>query len=319
MAHHRPAEYVDAAELFYPPQRTLGFNPQLRLNDSLLAQSYVEAYDISYPEAVKRIESDIAEIKQTIAIEGAYEFHGIGTVKRNPDGVYDFEPCTAGLLTPDLYALNSFSIDILADNKKPAEEEQYSPKANGYKAIMRKSLSGNAVRNIVAAAMILLLFIFSSIPAGLGSNKVMTCSVLDTEFITTFLKDNTPFINNKALPTSVSMTQETAKAQYATATTVKSPVASPDTTSAAMATAKQPARTEQKGYVIVLASKVSKQGAETFIAQLGKAGFNDARLLERGSMRKVVYGNYPTEASAYSALNALRDESTAFAEAWVSK
>ena len=68
MAHHRPAEYVDEAGMFYPPQRTLGFNSQLRLNDSLLAQSYVEAYDISYPEAVRRIEEEVAEIKQTISI-----------------------------------------------------------------------------------------------------------------------------------------------------------------------------------------------------------------------------------------------------------
>lgn len=49
MAHHCEARYDAEDHLFLPPQRTLGFNPQLKLNDSLLAQSYVEAYDISYP------------------------------------------------------------------------------------------------------------------------------------------------------------------------------------------------------------------------------------------------------------------------------
>ena len=56
MAHHSPAELDKETGSFYPPQRTLGFNSQLTLNDSLLAQSYVEAYDISYPEDVLRIE-----------------------------------------------------------------------------------------------------------------------------------------------------------------------------------------------------------------------------------------------------------------------
>lgn len=46
-----------------PPTRSIGFNPQLKINDSLLAQSYVEAYDISYPEAVRRIEKETDEIE----------------------------------------------------------------------------------------------------------------------------------------------------------------------------------------------------------------------------------------------------------------
>jgi hypothetical protein len=53
MAHHIPARY-DADDLsFLPPLRTLGFNPQLRMNDSLLVQSYVEASDLSYAEALR--------------------------------------------------------------------------------------------------------------------------------------------------------------------------------------------------------------------------------------------------------------------------
>ena len=58
-AHHIEARYAETEQLFLPPLRTLGFNPQLTMNDSLLALSYVEAYDISYPEALRRIENDV--------------------------------------------------------------------------------------------------------------------------------------------------------------------------------------------------------------------------------------------------------------------
>ena len=73
MAHHIEAHYDDEERVFLPPQRTLGFNPQLKLNDSLLAQSYIEAYDISYPEALRRIEEEVSELKQSLSNEGYYE------------------------------------------------------------------------------------------------------------------------------------------------------------------------------------------------------------------------------------------------------
>ena len=78
MTHHVEARYDEADNTFLPPLRTLGFNPKLKLNDSLLAQSYVEAYDISYPEAVNRIEEEVNELKQHIQNEGSYELTDIG-------------------------------------------------------------------------------------------------------------------------------------------------------------------------------------------------------------------------------------------------
>ena len=41
MAHHVEARHDDSDGAFLPPLRTIGFNPKLTLNDSLLAQSYV--------------------------------------------------------------------------------------------------------------------------------------------------------------------------------------------------------------------------------------------------------------------------------------
>lgn len=63
IAHHVDARYDEDDRLWLPPYRTLGFNPQLTLNDSLLAQSYVEAYDMSYPDALRQIEAEVEELK----------------------------------------------------------------------------------------------------------------------------------------------------------------------------------------------------------------------------------------------------------------
>lgn len=117
MTHHVEARYDEADNTFLPPLRTLGFNPKLKLNDSLLAQSYVEAYDISYPEAVNKIEEEVNELKQHIQNEGSYELTDIGVISLNEDGNYEFEPCEAGVLTPWLYGLCSFEIKMTAEGK----------------------------------------------------------------------------------------------------------------------------------------------------------------------------------------------------------
>ena len=109
-AHHIEARYDDADGVFLPPLRTLGFNPQLKINDSLLVQSYIEAYDISYPEALRRIESEVDELCQRLANDGYYEMTDIGVLEVNEDGNTIFTPCEAGILTPGLYGLSSFEM-----------------------------------------------------------------------------------------------------------------------------------------------------------------------------------------------------------------
>ena len=110
MTHHIEAHYDEQDHLFVPPLRTLGFNPMLRMNDSLLVQSYVEAYDLSYPEALRRIEEEVAELKQHLESEGSYELNDIGVLSRNEDDKLIFSPCEAGILTPHFYALSTFEI-----------------------------------------------------------------------------------------------------------------------------------------------------------------------------------------------------------------
>ena len=85
MAHHVEARYDEEDCIFLPPLRTLGFNPQLKINDSLLAQSYIEAYDISYPEAIQRIEDEVNELTQHLQNEGRYELNNIGILAVSHD------------------------------------------------------------------------------------------------------------------------------------------------------------------------------------------------------------------------------------------
>lgn len=146
VAYHVSAHFDESDGVFVPPMRTIGFNPNLKMNDSLLAQSYVEAYDISYPEALQRIESEVAELRQTIASQGSFTLDGIGTLEVGDETSYLFTPCEAGILTPELYGLNTFSMTVVV----PQVQEQVVKHAPKPKRAMQEATAPIAKEAIEA-------------------------------------------------------------------------------------------------------------------------------------------------------------------------
>ena len=197
MAHHVDARRDETDGSILPPMRTIGFNQKLTLNDSLLAQSYVEAYDISYPDAMRRIEDEVRELRQRIDIDGQYEFRDLGVINLNKDGHYEFTPCPAGILTPELYGLSPVDIQPLCklrttDNsfveskpspaiqpEKPAEN--IADSENMADASENHSARFTALwRNIAAACIAVLAFLL--IPSPLSNNQQIR-SGIDTRLL----------------------------------------------------------------------------------------------------------------------------------------
>ena len=70
----------------------------------------MEHEQLSYPEALRRIENEVEEIKQHLHNEGSYELEEIGILTTNEHGDLIFEPFEAGILTPELYGLSAPTI-----------------------------------------------------------------------------------------------------------------------------------------------------------------------------------------------------------------
>lgn len=327
MTHYVDARFDDADRMFLPPLRTIGFNPQLTLNDSLLAQSYVEAYDISYPEALKRIEDEVAELKQRLENEGHYELPDVGVLSLNADRHYVFEPCEAGLLTPSLYGLDGFQMDPLetksvsnasANGASTEAGLQLAPATRtvdssagqqraGKERRRTVTLSLAAVHDMAAACIAVLIFFLFASPLNNNSQTEMKKSGIDTEFLTRVMPRSVN-LHPKAQPATQPFSSTHAQA-------VPSPQAKP-----ASATVTPNHADEAKDasyYCIVLASHVARGNAEDFVERLAKAGFAEARVLTPAkASRKVVYGRYASEREALNALNKL-DSDKRFADGWV--
>ncbi|MGI6223747.1 MAG: SPOR domain-containing protein [Prevotella sp.] len=327
MAHHVSARYDENDGSFLPPLRTIGFNPQLTMNDSLLAQSYIEAYDISYPEALRRIEEEVSEIRQHIDNEGYYELTDLGTLGMNQEGNITFEPCEAGILTPNLYGLSNFSMNplsvpVVVEQPKPKEVVTEKVEAETEKAVpvaaeekpkkeqptLNEILMQNSedeekhhivipvswVRNTLAIAVVILAFFL--IPSKLSEpsgNKVQKGDI-DTELLIKVMPKASS--NNKPvqLKAAKDTTSKPAKAQNV------------DT-----------AKTVTNCYSLVLASKVTKRNANEFVKLLQSNGYKEARVYtKKGKATKVLYGSYKTENEARKVLRSLRDKPD-FEQAWI--
>jgi len=335
MAHHIDARR-DEDGLFVPPMRTIGFNPQLRLNDSLLAQSYAEAYDSSYPEAVRRIESEVNELRQHLENEGSFELSNIGTLKLNEDHHYVFEPCEAGILTPELYGLTTFEMKPLSEQKKEPEKQETiateAPKEKP-KAIEKALYTDDDsdeyiriprrwVRNAATAAVALIAVLVLSMP--LANSGLMQMATTRISGDDTFK----PMASEQKVPAKVETQkaaekpaeQPKAEPQPAPAETTE---AEPEATKT-VAEEKPIEKKEEKqlaqptGYCIVLASQVTRKNAQAFVQQLHREGLLEATVYVKNGVVRVIYKNFETEAEAYNDLNMMRGD-VYFDDAWVMK
>ncbi len=314
MAHHIEARYTEDDGLFLPPLRTLGFNPQLRLNDSLLVQSYIETYDISYPEAMRRIEAEVAELKQSLINEGFYELNGIGTLTQNAEGIYNFEPCEAGILTPELYGLGTFEMKPLENAatativEMPARKEEEEDDNDG---TIRVKLSW--IRNTVAAAAVIIALFLITPPIHNGNS----IRVNRSDFSCTALVN---MLQEVAYPLESNETCEPAApaAEAISIPAVEQPAPAVAAEPAASKAAEE--ATEEEKYFIVLASTVPLKNAERYVNQLHKKGLDKAKILIHNKIVRVVYGGYSSESDANNDLTTMRsNEHSEFEEAWIYK
>ena len=356
MAHHVDARYDGTDNMFLPPLRTVGFNPQLTMNDSLLVLSYVETYDMSYPEALRRIEDEVAEIRQTLENEGKYEVDNVGILSLNEDGNIEFEPHEAGILTPDFYGLGGF--DMMPVAQLTAGEEANANKAATSKTTtpaaeskpnanlvempvkpMQKEKEA-AVNNSVfinddeeeetsaefisirkswlrnLAAACIAIIAFFTISTPLGA-PTMQKSQIDTGMLNRIMpKEIDQMEKAKELVVNGNGTKQMETSDYAAQS-------AGNTTQNAGSTAQNANQDTELSlpstyYSIVLASRVTKHNAANYAERLQGKGFKQARVLITENNVKVIYGTYNSESEAHAALKNLRDNE-AFADGWITK
>ena len=299
------------------------------MNDSVLVQSYVEAYDLSYPEALRRIEKEVDELKNQLEEEGHYLLDNLGELSVNQDGNYEFVPCESGILSPELYGLGSFQFKRLKD--EAVTEETVQPLKTVAKSISLSktdaeetqlldfidddndsaiSIKMSWIRNAVAIAAAVVAFFFIATPFTNSDLGTEAMTHLQNSILYKLIPQDTtlpaiaePVISEPTVAKPVEV-KEPVAAKIMAEKPAEKPVAEPK---AAITT-----------YCIIVASQVKLSNAEQYVERLKKEGYPNAYVYINNNTVRVVSGEFNSETEAYRVLNKMNMEEE-FYEAWVYK
>ncbi|WP_278703407.1 SPOR domain-containing protein [Phocaeicola sartorii] len=350
IAHYQPARYVKEENLYLPPVRTIGFNPQLTINDGLLVQSYMQAHHTDFPDATRMIEKEVAGLKEQLYQNGCAEMHGIGVLHYNIHSTYEFHPNEDGALSPALYGLSSFSInrlEHLASTVSTATRELL-PRQEKRKRTVR--FKRQWIGNAVAVAVAVVLFFFLSVPventyvdkgnyASLGTDGLFD-AIRSQSLATTLItvpskpqqpkKSNIKNNRNTLKPVAVKV-EKVGKAHEApirnavapkldnteqpSAKPVDKPVAVSKPASEKKETA-TPLNSKKSKYYIIVSSLPTANDAQQVLNEYKQKGYKDVTVIEGNGRYRLSLCSFADKAAAYKKINELK-QNDAFKTAWV--
>ncbi len=324
IAHYQSAYFDEKSNTFFPPQRIIGFNPKLIMNDGLLVQSYMNYLATDFSDANLHIENEVDMLNEKLYNEGSVTLTNIGTITCNVDGTLAFVPSEKRIDTPNLYGLTDFQCSIVTSQKKVTT-------ATG------RNIGNNFIGTALGIAVALILFFFLSVPvensyvesdnyAYLGDaglfNSIKSKSFVGNVFNSTSSEsssDKSESATNNI--TSISQDIESDKAKVEDVEIKHDDIIETPTSEIEennIVEEVKPIQIDEKKFHVIISSTTSEKEAEMLVNQLHKKGYNQATIVSgRGVYKyRVSICNLNDEASAYQQINQFKANKT-FMDAWV--
>ena len=306
---YQPARFVAKENLYLPAVRTASLNTAQTSDDShLLQDTLVKLHHINTKTAAKWVSEYVSGINQALLETGQTDVGTIGRIVSH-QGHMDFEPCIAGVDTPDLYGLDSLHISKLP---KEARRQQHQSKNTHITIRIKRS-----VLSRVAAAAALIIVVLTLLLPNYGNTMVdqKFAKVVTTETIESiFAPINTPTpqplivksdpakkaIEDLRLESNSKVETEAMPAEH----TAESTDSTTDSSS-------------PHGYCIVMASAITHKGAQLLIDKLHNEGIDNAVEHNDGKMIRVLLTGYHNETAARAQVEIVRTIDKMYSGSWI--
>ena len=332
IAHYQPARYDEVESLFIPPLRTIGFNPQLTMNDGLLIQSFMQAYHTDYSDATRIIAEKVKQLKEILYTEGILEITGIGTLNYTLYRTYEFSPKENGILTPSLYGLDCFQMSPLPLEtvESPIHTEDIHPE--------EELPSGKTIRMIpkwlnhaAAIAIAVIMFFVLSVPvdntyvdeghyASLGTISLFDAirsQSLATTLINNDVVTEQPQRVTEQYPKVVKV-EKVAKAEEPVKVEEIIPVPEPAKVTQPQVVTKvnKTVNVQKKYFHIIVASLTTQSDAERMLRKYHQSGYTEATIVGNKERFRIALYSYGDKKIASKKLNELKQNDN-FKSAWM--
>lgn len=334
IAHYQSAYYDSVEHICYPPKRIIGFNPKLTINDGVLVQFYMQTYHTDFPDATRKIKKEVGGLKDYLYKEGSFEIPNLGKLCCNIYNVYEFHPTKKEIVTPSLYALNSFYVNALS-KEIPVTSKVISLNAQKEKQEekQQKVIPMRWIGNAVAVIAAILLFFILSTPlentyvddgdyASLSTNGLFSAlksqslalNVVTPSYSSKVQQPKEKYSKPKAICTEYILSPNSkiksskVKSVQESSTIINSigkPVAS--TLSAIPGN-------KNDSYHIIIASLDSKSNAQRFIDE--QKNSTELSIVEGNGHFRISAGSFSNKTIAYKRANELKQQRI-FQSVWV--
>ncbi len=111
-------------DYFSPPRKNIAFNPQLKNNDGLLANTVVAIEKVSYDEAMQRISAFTSNLKKELKAKGEYTIPAVGKLQMGKEQRVLFTPEATSNLLASSIGMQTFQMTPLQSQVKVTTQEK---------------------------------------------------------------------------------------------------------------------------------------------------------------------------------------------------
>lgn len=296
LAHKVPATYNSKEQIFMPPHRELGFNPNITVNDALLLSEYVSAENISYEKADKALSRDITSLRRVLASKGVCCFGELGTFHMNINGGITFTPNDNAIDDPENYGFEPLSLPLLSQCKERTI------------VIKQRDFS----RYIAIAAAVILAFFIVTPVSDSAYEQSMQASIAQITTKVPVVNETVQDIEEYRIsPVAETVTENiyTEPQEIVPEAVKEEPVAVEEHTVEIIEET-----APQKIYSIIVASSPNAQNAELAIKELSRKMSTKYTVVVGGGRHRISVGDYSSMDDANDALSQIKNT---FPDAWV--
>lgn len=292
-----------------PPFVVVGFNPDLKYNDGLLAESFMNVYSLSYDAACKRVREYVDKIYNTLNSGQSVQIGRLGRLKLDDSKQLTFVPNHyLSLYYPETYGLSLARVRRLSDipdYKAPTEQSSINKRRT-------ISLKNIAIGTAAAAAAVLVFFASSTPVLQKEKGQIQQSGFFTTTIPTTIVdlkseNQENNLLNEKA---SIDETLITNKKQEVSPKVIK-------TKPKEVELSNKPVKSGLT-YYIVIASAISKVEADNLLTKLKAQGYTKSELIMSHNNRyRISVSSFAEKEKAEKFLSDFRKDNPKFNDAWV--
>jgi nucleoid DNA-binding protein len=285
--------------ILYPPAKFLGFNPNVKHNDGLLANAIAKEKNISYNEATHLIRQYVESLHNQLNERNIINIPYLGDLRLSDENKIVFNPANNLSCNAFNYGFTNFHLPLLSElqaSKKP--ENQFSKPKKGKEEIIWVPLNRRILAYTGSVAAALLVFFLIPTPLNNYSNHIpiQSASVFAFSANTKAMEADTLGADSTAIP-DVLLTAET---------TIDKEIKTENATSKS-----------SRQYFIVIASLPDKKSAEKTLLEFQSKGFPAANITSSEGKHRIYINRFENKKEAESFLAGFRKDNPKYSTAWL--